>query len=175
MAPVLAWTWLHVSILECAIALRTGRHAKAVEVLESTLEMTQRLDVLRPLSTAPNDVVGLLADRAGTLGPYEQLALRLLALHPGDAKHTKSFTRCEQDILMLLPSHFSPGQIALELQLSVNTVKTHSQAIYVKLGAASRHDAVTTAYQLGYLREPTDADSTTVNPERMSRGDGGWF
>ena len=51
-------------------------------------------------------------------------------------------------MLRLLPSRLSLGEIAGELYLTRNTVKTHVQALYRKLGATSRSEAV----QLGRRR-----------------------
>ena len=148
--PVLAWTAIHVSVLECAIALRTGRRTLAVEHLVRALRRADELDVLRPLVTAPADVAGLLAERAGSYGAEEETAERVLSLRPA-APLPQPLTARQQEILSLLPSHLSLGQVAAELQVSVNTVKTHVRIVYAKLGVSSRHDAVVTAYRIGQL------------------------
>ena len=61
-------------------------------------------------------------------------------------------TPAELRVLELLPTHLSPQAIADSLCLSHNTVKTHLRAIYRKLGAASRSEAVARARDLGLLR-----------------------
>jgi LuxR family maltose regulon positive regulatory protein len=48
----------------------------------------------------------------------------------------------ELDILKLLQSSLSLTEIAGELYISRNTVKTHAKAVYRKLGASSRTEAV---------------------------------
>ncbi|WP_286139900.1 LuxR C-terminal-related transcriptional regulator [Arthrobacter sp. Rue61a] len=91
-------------------------------------------------------------ERAGSYGPQETLAQRLLVLRPPtDARRAQALTPREREVLTLLPSHLSQEQMAAELHLSVNTVKTHVRIIYSKLGAGSRHDAVAAAYKSGYL------------------------
>ena len=51
-----------------------------------------------------------------------------------------------------LPStHLSLPEIAGELFLSRNTIKTEANSIYRKLGAASRSQAVTRSRELGLL------------------------
>jgi LuxR family maltose regulon positive regulatory protein len=45
-------------------------------------------------------------------------------------------------------------EIAQELYVSVNTVRTHIQGIYRKLGVASRQEAVTRTRELGLLHGP---------------------
>lgn len=47
-------------------------------------------------------------------------------------------TRREGDVLLLLRQGLGNGQIALELQIGVETVRTHARHIYRKLGVASR-------------------------------------
>jgi LuxR family transcriptional regulator, maltose regulon positive regulatory protein len=57
----------------------------------------------------------------------------------------------EQVVLRYLPSMLSAGEIAAELFVSVNTVKTHIKSIYRKLDANRRWDAVRRARQLDLL------------------------
>ena len=54
----------------------------------------------------------------------------------------------ELTILRLLATSMSTMEIADELCLSMNTVKTHLAAIYRKLPASRRRDAVLRARQL---------------------------
>ena len=55
----------------------------------------------------------------------------------------------ERDVLRLLQGPLSLGEIARELHLSFNTVKTHTQAVYRKLGAHSRPEAVSIGRRAG--------------------------
>ena len=48
----------------------------------------------------------------------------------------------EQSVLQLLPSSLTPREMAAELYLSLNTIKTHTRALYRKLGVQSRHAAI---------------------------------
>jgi LuxR family transcriptional regulator, maltose regulon positive regulatory protein len=50
-----------------------------------------------------------------------------------------------------LPTKLSAPEIADEMYLSVNTVKTHMRQLYDKLGAHRRHEAVEQARALGLL------------------------
>jgi LuxR family maltose regulon positive regulatory protein len=45
-------------------------------------------------------------------------------------------------------------ELANELFVSVNTVKTHMRSIYAKLGAHNRSEAVRRARELGLLGRP---------------------
>jgi LuxR family maltose regulon positive regulatory protein len=60
-------------------------------------------------------------------------------------------TTAELRILTFLPTHLSFREIAGRLYVSANTVKTQAHAVYRKLDAASRSEAVTHARQLGLL------------------------
>jgi LuxR family transcriptional regulator, maltose regulon positive regulatory protein len=57
-------------------------------------------------------------------------------------------------VLRLLATTLSQPEIAHELYVSVNTVRTHTQGIYRKLGVASRQEAVATAHEHHLLPDP---------------------
>mgnify|MGYP003624058350 CR=1 FL=1 len=54
-------------------------------------------------------------------------------------------------MLQYLPTHLSFPEIADELFVSRNTVKTHVRAVYRKLGASSRSEAVLQARDAGLI------------------------
>ena len=54
-------------------------------------------------------------------------------------------------VLRYLPSQLSQRDIASELYVSLNTVKTHCKAIYRKLGVGDRKAAVQAARDIGLL------------------------
>lgn len=54
-------------------------------------------------------------------------------------------------VLRLLRGSLSMRQIGHELHLSQNTIKTHTRAIYRKLGVATRHDAIARSRDAGLL------------------------
>jgi len=60
-------------------------------------------------------------------------------------------TTAERRGLVLLPTHLTAPQIAAELHLSRATVSTQITAIYQKLGAGNRAEAVARARELGLL------------------------
>jgi LuxR family maltose regulon positive regulatory protein len=57
----------------------------------------------------------------------------------------------EQVVLSYLPSWVSSNEIAAELYISLNTLKSHLRSIYRKLGASSRREAVVLARSRGLL------------------------
>jgi LuxR family transcriptional regulator, maltose regulon positive regulatory protein len=60
-------------------------------------------------------------------------------------------SHAETRVLRYLPTKLSAPEIADQLYLSVNTVKTHMRHLYDKLGAHRRHQAVEQARALGLL------------------------
>ena len=54
----------------------------------------------------------------------------------------------ERDVLRLLRSDLSGPEIARELVVSLNTLRTHTQNIYSKLGVNNRRAAVRRAEEL---------------------------
>lgn len=69
---------------------------------------------------------------------------------------TETLTDRESQVLRLLSLRLSNKDIARELGIWTQTVKTHLHNIYSKLGARSRREAVTKALRLGLLREPAE-------------------
>jgi len=68
-----------------------------------------------------------------------------------DVRYLDALTHGETRVLNYLPTNLSAPEIADELCLSVNTVKTHQRHLYQKLGARSRTQAVEKARTLGLL------------------------
>jgi LuxR family transcriptional regulator, maltose regulon positive regulatory protein len=94
----------------------------------------------------------VLADGSGRFGPHEHIARLILASESGDLLLTSgSLTTREKQILSELRTLRTVEEIAHDLLLSVNTVKTHMRGIYRKLGVTSRRQAVTTAERYGLL------------------------
>src|SRR6185312_11696757 len=62
-----------------------------------------------------------------------------------------ALTTAELRVLCLLPTHLSFREIAGRLHVSANTIKTQAHAVYRKLDASSRTEAVAHARQVGLL------------------------
>jgi LuxR family maltose regulon positive regulatory protein len=63
----------------------------------------------------------------------------------------EQLTGREQSVLRLLPTSLTPREIAAELYLSLNTIKTHTRSLYRKLGVQTRHEAIEQARQRDLL------------------------
>jgi LuxR family transcriptional regulator, maltose regulon positive regulatory protein len=79
-----------------------------------------------------------------------------------------NLTQGELRVLRYLASTLSATEIAAELYLSVNTVRTHMRHIYEKLGVRRRTDAIERASELGLLAAPSmrrrRSDSPSADP-----------
>jgi LuxR family transcriptional regulator, maltose regulon positive regulatory protein len=99
----------------------------------------------------------LIADILGLLqGENGRQATRPLAHErPGDApaaaRLLEPLSQAETRVLRYLPTSLSVTEIAEQLYLSQNTVRTHLRHLYAKLGAHRRHTAVERARALGLL------------------------
>jgi len=87
-----------------------------------------------------SEIAGLLADVKRSAPPSAEPPW------PGEP-----LTESETRVLRYLPTHLGAPEIAAELYLSANTVKTHLRHLYRKLGAHSRQEAVQRARAIGLL------------------------
>jgi DNA-binding NarL/FixJ family response regulator len=67
---------------------------------------------------------------------------RTSAVDSQGARAVESLTEREIKVLQLLRGSLPLREIAVELRLSRNTVKSHTRAIYRKLGVSTRQDAI---------------------------------
>jgi DNA-binding NarL/FixJ family response regulator len=77
-----------------------------------------------------------------------------LVTRPESATLPDDLTERQVRVLRLLRGSLTLSEIATELSLSQNTVKTHTRAIYRKLGVGTREDAVIRGLDRGILRPP---------------------
>jgi LuxR family maltose regulon positive regulatory protein len=96
------------------------------------------------LTASPDGANALLA----RLGELE----RRLVVTESRPRLADPLTEREQAVMGLLGRSLSVSQIARELFLSENTVKTHRRAIYRKLGVNSREEAIRRARESGRSR-----------------------
>ena len=142
------------------LAALAGERPAARRALQTALELAEPLDALRPFARAGPVVRELLASQFGSqLGVpsngavgAQTFAGRALAVERHDSSPFASvLSERELTVLAMLPSLLSLEEIAGELTVSVNTVKSHVRSIYAKLGVGSRRTAVLTAYEHGLL------------------------
>lgn len=111
-----------------------------------------------------SDVAGaqrLLAEAARHIRPipeatvlhrwFDQCSIKANLSAKAHAKGAWCLTTAELRVLQFLPTHLSFPEIAERLDVSANTVKTHTRGVYRKLDAASRDEAVVRAREVGLL------------------------
>jgi LuxR family maltose regulon positive regulatory protein len=144
-------TQLEGRLVETALAIRAGERTKARRSLGAALAIGEQAAAIRPFWQADRSVRQLLVDQLGGFGRSELFAIRvhraLSELDGGPADGL--LTGREHAVLAQLTSQQSLDEVALDLSVSVNTVKTHVRAIYAKLGVNNRRAAVVAARELG--------------------------
>ena len=91
-----------------------------------------------------------LLDRYPDAGILRRRTHRLLEA-VDRARLAEPLTPAERRVLELLPTHLTDAQVAEQLFVSRNTVKSHVKSLYRKLEVSSRSDAVERARELGLL------------------------
>lgn len=145
-------------VVAALAAERAGAPARAIEHLEDALVAAAPGGLRRPFLAEAElaDVLRRRVDRGSGAAPFAvDLLARLTGApaEPGAPRRAlaEPLTEREATILRYLASTLSNPEIAAELYVSVNTVKTHQRAVYRKLGAAGRREAVRRARGLGLL------------------------
>ncbi|MFR9749954.1 LuxR C-terminal-related transcriptional regulator [Nocardia sp. 004] len=129
----------------------SGMPAKALTALENALGAAAPQLLVRPFLDIPT-AIPLLDSYAGRFGRSENFA-ELVRRHPAVCRRATypALTHTEMTVLKQLPSGRTAQQIAADLGVSVNTVKTHLRGIYGKLGSNSRIGALDHARRGGLL------------------------
>jgi LuxR family transcriptional regulator, maltose regulon positive regulatory protein len=91
----------------------------------------------------------------------EWIAETALSIDLVSASAIRDLTPAELHILQYLPTHLSFPQIAGQVFVSPNTVKSQAQSVYRKLGVTSRREAVELARAAGLL-DPDGPQSDTA-------------
>jgi LuxR family maltose regulon positive regulatory protein len=134
MDDFVPWYVAEVRIVLARVALRLSDVAGARALVEAAglaVRATPQAPVL----------LAWLEDASAQVAAYSSRAVVAPA----------SLTTAELRILGLLPTHLSFREMGSRLYVSPNTVKTQAQAVYRKLDASSRSEAVTRARALGLL------------------------
>jgi len=106
--------------------------------------------------TPPDDIIAAIRTVAKSESLLFPEAIRTLALtHAGapaaDGLDRYQLTEREQEVLRLMARGLSNAEIAAELFLGLQTVKTHVANVLAKLNARDRTQAVIRAYESGFV------------------------
>jgi LuxR family transcriptional regulator, maltose regulon positive regulatory protein len=136
---------------------RLGDARATEEAIERALDAAEREGIIVPFAVAP---VGELLERHprhrtahGAL--LSEILDVLSGASPkpsgGARRASEDLSEAELRVVRFLPSNLKAPEIAAELFVSPNTVRTHLRHIYGKLDAHSRAEAVERARELGLL------------------------
>jgi len=146
-------------IVASLAAQRLRLDAQALELLTDAVGLAAEPGIIVPFRTAGEPLDQLLDRHRAVVSRHPEFADTLReALPPAQSPAPSSvvanhgiLTDRERAVLPYLATHLKAGEIASGLYLSVNTVKSHQQAIYRKLGVSSRRDAVDRGRELGLI------------------------
>lgn len=151
---------LDAGLLDAVLAERGGDLRRAGRILEQVLDLAGPQGCRRVFTRAETPVRDLLAAHLDAGTAHFSLVSDLVRdaepaptrppAEPGGTLD-EPLTERELTILRYLQSILSNVEIASELSLSVNTVKTHVRNIYRKLDATRRREAVRRARELRLL------------------------
>ena len=149
---VLPSTLVDAYLQETVLAANAEDHFAARRALQTAVDIAEPLDLLRPFVNAGPVVRELLAQRYGSLEAADTFGGRALAAGACDGRALQAvLSRREFAVLELLPSLRSMDEIASDLTVSINTLKSHIRSIYSKLGVSNRRCAVLTAHEHGLI------------------------
>jgi LuxR family maltose regulon positive regulatory protein len=166
LAPVLAGAApvIHPVVVIEALLLSAAAHhelgdrAASEAAVEHALDLAEPDGMILPFTITP--VRGLLDRHPRHRTAHATLLSDILDVlggsapspqQAGAAAMREELSDAELRVIRYLPSNLTAPEIATELYVSANTVKTHMRHIYAKLGAHNRTDAVERARRLGLL------------------------
>ncbi|MFF7725597.1 LuxR C-terminal-related transcriptional regulator [Streptomyces sp. NPDC008001] len=140
-----------VRLLQARAALLAGDRATTERLLSRALDAAGPERLRRPFRDAGPWLRHVLDGSGGTSLPNTHgawLTLREGTDLPGPAQ---PLSARERDVLLCVQRMMSADEIAGELSLSVNTVKTHLRSVYRKLSVSRRREAVERGRELHIL------------------------
>lgn len=155
-------TVIEILLLQAVVHQMLGENSVAQERLDRALTMAEPEGHVRTFVDAGPSIAGLLR-AAAKRGVAPNHVPELLAAfgHGADRPRAsqgliESLSERELEVLRLLATDLGGPEIARELVVSLNTVRTHTKNVYAKLGVNSRRAAVSRAAELDLLSRVRD-------------------
>lgn len=149
-APRLApGTDVGLCLLDAAVALDLGCRTKAREALGRALALAAPGRIVRPFANVEPELRPLLLDQLGGFAGGFATRVRDALTPAAGGTASPVLTGRERAVLVRLTEPQPLDEVAADLSVSVNTVKTHVRAIYAKLGVNNRRAAAAAARELG--------------------------
>ncbi len=138
--------------LAAVAEVRRESEGAALEWIEKAIELAAPTGLWGPLHVYERDLRTIVERHGWELGAAHPAAVEMLETFRADhTSPTEALTDRERVVLHYLPTLMSNAEIAAEMVVSVNTVKTHLKSIYRKLGVERRRDALLKARQVELL------------------------
>ncbi|MFK3679530.1 LuxR C-terminal-related transcriptional regulator [Microbacterium sp. NPDC090218] len=132
------------TLITAAVLRRhTGHHDEAHEICEAAVAVASGENIRLPFGPRETAVRKLLGEHVHFGTQFEDFIGRCLA-NDAAGSLVDTLSERERDVFQQLQTARTLHEIAGELAVSINTVKTHQRAIYRKLGVSSRREAVRT-------------------------------
>ncbi|GIF21904.1 transcriptional regulator [Paractinoplanes tereljensis] len=128
-----------------------GHGNRSIDALSHAVLAAEREGIRRPFRRFDERRMAALLDRRRWLDEHELPGEGVLGPDGSAQPPADVLSERERDVLRYLPTVLTAGEIAGNLNISINTVKAHMRAIYRKLGAARRREAVVRARQIGLI------------------------
>ncbi|CAM3688749.1 LuxR C-terminal-related transcriptional regulator [Occultella aeris] len=144
------------NLTEALMFAAEGAAEDAHVLLERTLRTSLESELTRPFALPGPDLAPLLSEHLAWGTQYGTLVGELITRMRDRVpiRRSPSFwelTEREMTILTYLRSPMTAAEIGQSLFVSANTVKTHMRAVYRKLGASGRREAVRIAVERDLL------------------------
>jgi LuxR family transcriptional regulator, maltose regulon positive regulatory protein len=148
-----------------------GQRAFALLLLAPVRQGRGDLRGARDLVDQARELIERFADPGSLPALLEQTEQALASPARRRVEAEAPLTERELVVLRLLPTQLSTREISRELSVSVNTIRSQVQAIYRKLQASTRAEAVTRARELGLLPGVTAPRPVAIARRMMSPAD----
>jgi LuxR family maltose regulon positive regulatory protein len=151
------WAAIDASLLDALARERLGDRRGAESAIERALDLSEPEGVLLPFVLFPVRDLLVRHHHHRTAHPTLLFEILLLLDSPSARQRAAALppqvalSKAELRVVRYLSSNLRAPEIAAELCLSTNTIRTHLSHIYSKLDAHGRTEAVERARELGLL------------------------
>ena len=151
------WAAIHSLLFDALARAHLGDARAREQSLERALELAEPESLILPFLIVP--VQEVLREHPGHRTAHATFIAEVLDVLAGGAPRRRGdhepqvdeLSEAELRVVRYLPTNLKAPEIASELFVSTNTVRTHLRHIYAKLGAHGRAEAVARARELRLL------------------------
>lgn len=152
---------LHASLVDARLSYASGDHARGRRCLAAALRLAEAEQLRLPFALERAWIGPALRRHPDLSEPHQRLLAPVPGLQPPPARPgvphetpilmVEPLSEREREALRHASGMLSTAEIASQMYISANTVKTHLRNVYRKLAATHRGEAVRRARQLGLI------------------------